>query len=226
MSGSFITTDRYEGQESDPGSLHLRVFARSNPIKYVDPSGNSFIGERAVGRMGAGLSVGLHFDERSPQGGDPRYDPAERAGRAQALLAHHEHAAGAGLAAVAGAGLPAQRGQHPPRLRARGRGRRDAVVGPASEPDLRTAAGHGLDSRSRCHREAAIRRAGRSPSATTRTSRDGPHTSTRPACVRRPSWCSMSMCRLAIRRRASMRSRCCGAGRRCCAEIWRMVRRT
>ncbi|MFN7640113.1 MAG: RHS repeat-associated core domain-containing protein [bacterium] len=43
MSGSFITTDRYEGQESDPGSLHLRGFARSNPIKYVDPSGNSFI---------------------------------------------------------------------------------------------------------------------------------------------------------------------------------------
>ena len=176
--------------------------------------------------MGAGLSVGLHFDERSPQGGDPRYDPAERAGRTQALLAHHEHAAGPGLAAVAGAGLPAQRGQHPPRLRARGRGRRDAVVGPASEPDLRTAAGHGLDPRSRCHREAAIRRAGRSPARL------------------QPAQAGTALTRLpglpVFGGQAGAQCRCAGwqsdgervcaagvvAGRRCCAEIWRMVRRT
>jgi len=42
--GTFISMDTYEGSIYDPDTLHKYLYANGNPVKYSDPSGNSFIG--------------------------------------------------------------------------------------------------------------------------------------------------------------------------------------
>jgi len=52
--GRFISRDSYAGKASDPLSLNLYTYCRNNPIRYVDPSGHSFIsdfGDKAKNAM-------------------------------------------------------------------------------------------------------------------------------------------------------------------------------
>ena len=39
--GRFLTEDSYRGNPSDPLSLNLYTYGHNNPIRYIDPSGNS-----------------------------------------------------------------------------------------------------------------------------------------------------------------------------------------
>ena len=52
--GRFISRNSYAGKASDPLSLNLYTYCRNNPIRYVDPSGHSFIsdfGDKAKNAM-------------------------------------------------------------------------------------------------------------------------------------------------------------------------------
>ena len=42
--GRFISQDTYLGNLRDPDTQHLYVYTANNPLKYVDPTGNSFKG--------------------------------------------------------------------------------------------------------------------------------------------------------------------------------------
>ena len=53
--GRFITEDSYSGDENDPMTLNLYIYARDNPERYVDLNGHS--------------SMHVMFDRRE------RYDP-------------------------------------------------------------------------------------------------------------------------------------------------------
>jgi hypothetical protein len=51
-SGRFWTADSYEGQSEDPASLHKYLYAASDPVNKIDPSGNSFLGQMySIGSM-------------------------------------------------------------------------------------------------------------------------------------------------------------------------------
>ncbi len=41
--GTFISMDTYEGSIYDPDTLHKYLYANGNPVKYSDPSGNTFM---------------------------------------------------------------------------------------------------------------------------------------------------------------------------------------
>lgn len=43
--GRFTQMDSYQGNGSDPITLHKYLYAGLNPVSYTDPSGNSFLGE-------------------------------------------------------------------------------------------------------------------------------------------------------------------------------------
>jgi hypothetical protein len=85
------------------------------PLPKAHPKGEDFSGLadlpplHRVDTFGGPLHVKWENDsEVTAQGGDPRHDPAKCSGGAQALLAHHEHAAGFGTAAVTWLELLAQ----------------------------------------------------------------------------------------------------------------------
>lgn len=40
--GAFLSEDSYQGSEEDPASLHKYLYVHSNPVSYLDPSGNFF----------------------------------------------------------------------------------------------------------------------------------------------------------------------------------------
>ena len=44
-SGRFWGADTYEGEIAEPGSLHRYLYANSDPVEMIDPSGNSPLGE-------------------------------------------------------------------------------------------------------------------------------------------------------------------------------------
>ena len=46
--GRFVSMDSFEGNISDPLSLHKYVYANNNPSNRTDPSGNQSLGEQAV----------------------------------------------------------------------------------------------------------------------------------------------------------------------------------
>jgi hypothetical protein len=46
--GRFVSMDSFEGNNSDPLSLHKYVYANNNPSNRTDPSGNQSLGEQAV----------------------------------------------------------------------------------------------------------------------------------------------------------------------------------
>ena len=41
--GTFTSMDTYQGTLDDPGTLHKYLYANSNPVTYVDPSGNDYV---------------------------------------------------------------------------------------------------------------------------------------------------------------------------------------
>ena len=57
--GRFLTMDSYEGEQSQPLSLHKYLYAHGNPINRIDPSGKSDIslGSLSVS-MGIGAGIG------------------------------------------------------------------------------------------------------------------------------------------------------------------------
>lgn len=61
-SGRFMTSDSYEGMDSDPQSLHKYLYANNNPVMNIDPSGHLTLQETvvAVGIFAATLAVYTH----------------------------------------------------------------------------------------------------------------------------------------------------------------------
>jgi RHS repeat-associated protein len=56
QSGRFWSMDTFEGNQSDPLSLHKYLYAHADPVNNIDPSGNeSLIGISLAGTLGQGL---------------------------------------------------------------------------------------------------------------------------------------------------------------------------
>jgi RHS repeat-associated protein len=56
LTGRFWTMDSYEGENSDPASLHKYLYANADPVNGIDPTGRKTISERLVA---AGVSATL-----------------------------------------------------------------------------------------------------------------------------------------------------------------------
>jgi RHS repeat-associated protein len=54
--GRFWSMDTYEGQSNDPLSLHKFVYASSNPVDDIDPTGNDEIAEQ-LGSFSVGYTI-------------------------------------------------------------------------------------------------------------------------------------------------------------------------
>ncbi len=50
--GRFLTEDTYRGRQQDPLSLHRYTYCHYNPIRYVDPSGHTWMPSNKQERMG------------------------------------------------------------------------------------------------------------------------------------------------------------------------------
>ncbi|MBC2717914.1 MAG: hypothetical protein HF978_21650, partial [Desulfobacteraceae bacterium] len=61
--GRFVTTDPLEGKPLDPVTLHKYMYAKMNPVMYIDPSGKFFIGTMLSGgfRLLGGLAAGYYI---------------------------------------------------------------------------------------------------------------------------------------------------------------------
>ena len=57
QTGRFHNMDTYEGRTGEPQTLHKYLYADSNPVSYVDPSGNT-----SIASIGLGTSLSLSFD--------------------------------------------------------------------------------------------------------------------------------------------------------------------
>ncbi len=57
--GRFWTMDTYEGNNSDPLSLHKYLYAHADPINGIDPSGHSFILEFSIANAKRGAIAGF-----------------------------------------------------------------------------------------------------------------------------------------------------------------------
>jgi hypothetical protein len=67
QTGRFQTMDSYEGNPTDPPSLHKYLYAHNNPINGVDPSGQFFtISSVLVGASGAIGARGGYEGARAP----------------------------------------------------------------------------------------------------------------------------------------------------------------
>ncbi|MBX9253632.1 tandem-95 repeat protein [Desmonostoc muscorum CCALA 125] len=62
--GSFISRDTYEGEINDPSSRNQYVYAKANPVAYVDPSGYFTLGEFSASQTIQDILNGLQESQR------------------------------------------------------------------------------------------------------------------------------------------------------------------
>jgi len=73
-SGRFWTRDSYEGDLYDPVSLHKYLYASSDPVEYIDPSGFMTLGE-----VMQALKIQFNIRKNEIQAGKKAYDFTKKA---------------------------------------------------------------------------------------------------------------------------------------------------